>query len=332
MKELNEKGNQIIKLETDIKQMTLEMKKKEKEFENNLNIEKQKYINLEKHYKDIIKIKDEEIKKLEEKNEKIKEEIRNKNMQKKDEGDITKIKNENIQLKLNLGIKEKQLNNLNSKLKEFDKDSKIPKLKEIFKTINKTVTDYSELVKKIQENKELFFRDKFIEKVKSQWQEKENDWRRELNDFKEVHFKTMINNLEKEIELMKKENEKIYEEKISLKKYLDNKDLEITKLQQKVESINDIVKIKDNEINNIKKNFEMQSALHENKVLSMEKNLNERIIQAQSSEDEIENIIRLIESISKREKRQYDSYFKKINGDTKNIFLDLIRNLNIVFK
>ena len=83
IKELSEKGNELIKLKIEIEKMEMQMKEKEKEFQSSLDIEKQKYVDLEKYYKDIINIKDAEIKKLEEKNDKINQEIKNQLMEKK---------------------------------------------------------------------------------------------------------------------------------------------------------------------------------------------------------------------------------------------------------
>ena len=333
IKELSEKGNELIKLKIEIEKMEMQMKEKEKEFQSSLDIEKQKYVDLEKYYKDIINIKDAEIKKLEEKNDKINQEIKNQLMEKKNEGDITKLKDEIVKLKLNLVLKEKQINSLNSNLKEFDKDLKIPELKEIFKNINKTVLDYADLVKKFEENKHLFFHDKFIENVKSQWSEKENDWRRELNQFKESHFKTMENNYKKEIDTLIKEKEKLYEEKSDLKSDIDNKDLEIAKLQQKIESDKEIIDLKQGEIQTVTKNkeaIEMQLGINEVKIRSMEKILNEYKIKANILEEQIENIIILIESISKKDKRKYSSYFNKIMDEQhKNTFKELVKNLNL---
>ena len=97
----------------DIGKKKNKQQKEEKEFQSSLDIEKQKYVDLEKYYKDIINIKDAEIKKLEEKNDKINQEIKNQLMEKKSEGDITKLKDEIVKLKLN------------KKKKKLEKEQKI---------------------------------------------------------------------------------------------------------------------------------------------------------------------------------------------------------------
>ena len=133
------------------------MKDKEKEYQKNVLIENKKYINLKEDYEKILQEKNLELKKLEDKNNEINQEIRNIFTERNNKDDLSKIKNENMQLKVDLGIKEKQINALNSKLKDIEekkrkqssiqeeidnnilKESDIPKLKEMFKTINKTI-------------------------------------------------------------------------------------------------------------------------------------------------------------------------------------------------
>ena len=61
-----------------------------------------------------------ELKKLEDKNNEINQEIRNIFTERNNKDDLSKIKNENMQLKVDLGIKEKQINALNSKLKDIE--------------------------------------------------------------------------------------------------------------------------------------------------------------------------------------------------------------------
>ena len=77
-------------------------------------------------------------------------------------------------------IKEKQLNNIKAQLKELGekklkensnkeinltslKNEDLPKLKEIFKIINKTITEYSEKISQLEQNKDMVFHDKFYD-------------------------------------------------------------------------------------------------------------------------------------------------------------------------
>ena len=60
--------------------------------------------------------------KLEEKNDKINQEIKNQLMEKKSEGDITKLKDEIVKLKLNLVLKEKRKNHQKNKKKRIQKN------------------------------------------------------------------------------------------------------------------------------------------------------------------------------------------------------------------
>ena len=78
---------------------------------------------------------------------------------------------------------------------------------------------------------------------------------------------------------------------------------------------------------NNKEAVEMQLGINEVKIRSMEKIFNEYKIKANVLEDQIENIITLIESISKKDKRKYSSYFNKISDEQhKNTFKELVKN------
>ena len=194
IQELNEKENELNKLKIEIEKMQLNMKDKEKEYNSNLLIAFQKYEDLKNDNEKIIDEKNLEIKKIEEKNKELNLEIKNIYMERNNKDDLSKIKNENIQLKVDLSIKDKEIKALNSKLNEIErikrkqsniqetmgddilKENDIPKLKEMFKTINKTISDYSEKIDRLEKNKNIVFDDKFIEINKSDWKKTYKNW------------------------------------------------------------------------------------------------------------------------------------------------------------
>ena len=358
IQELNEKENELNKLKIEIEKMKQNMKDKEKEYQKNVLIENKKYINLKEDYEKILQEKNLELKKLEDKNNEINQEIRNIFTERNNKDDLSKIKNENMQLKVDLGIKEKQINALNSKLKDIEekkrkqssiqeeidnnilKESDIPKLKEMFKTINKTITEYSEKINNLEKNKKQVFHDKFIEQNKSDWKKTYNNWNEELNQFKEDHFKTMENNYSQELSELKKENNNLINDLKSLFNDVNTKNIEIMKLNQKINSDKEIFDIKQKEINEILgKNDKMQKEMEifkvrlaetEKQLKTVENNLGTYKYKANMIEEQVDYIIGLITSMMSKNKKLYMSYFNKTQDEYKKIFQEFNKVFNII--
>ena len=281
-----------------------------------------------------------------------------------------------MQLKVDLGIKEKQINALNSKLKDIEekkrkqssiqeeidnnilKESDIPKLKEMFKTINKTITEYSEKINNLEKNKKQVFHDKFIEQNKSDWKKTYNNWNEELNQFKEDHFKTMENNYSQELSELKKENNNLINDLKSLFNDVNTKNIEIMKLNQKINSDKEIFDIKQKEINEIlEKNDKMQKEMEifkvrlaetEKQLKTVENNLQNTLkdfnvttkkvlnnlgtykYKANMIEEQVDYIIGLITSMMSKNKKLYMSYFNKTQDEYKKIFQEFNKVFNII--
>jgi len=279
-------------------------------------------------------------------------------MERNNKDDLSKIKNENMQLKVDLGIKEKQLNALTSKLKDLEekkrkqssiqeemdnnilKESDIPKLKEMFKAINKTITEYSEKINNLEKNKKQVFHEKFIEQNKSDWKKTYNNWNEELNQFKEDHFKTMENNYSHELSELKKENSNLINELKSLFNEVDAKNIEIMKLTQKINSDKEIFDIKKKEIKDIlEKNDKMQKEMEifkvrlaetEKQLKTVENNLGNYKYKANMIEEQVDYIIRLIQSMINKNKKLYFSLFNKMQDEYKKVFQEFNKTFNII--
>ena len=357
IQELNEKENELNKLKIEIEKMQLNMKDKEKEYNSNLLIAFQKYEDLKNDNEKIIDEKNLEIKKLEEKNKELNLEIKNIYMERNNKDDLSKIKNENIQLKVDLSIKDKEIKSLNSKLNEIEqikrkqsniqetmgddilKENDIPKLKEMFKTINKTISDYSEKIDQLEKNKNIVFDDKFIEINKSDWKKTYKNWNDELSQFKESHFKTMENNYTKEISELKKENNNLINELSSLCNNVNSKNIEIIKLNQKIQSDKEIFEIKQGEIKDVLKKCDMiqkELEIYKVRYSDKEKQIDSIEIELGESKDnaifykgQMENIIGLINTMMKKDRRNYGTYFNQIQGNYKKIFVDFNKTFGI---
>ena len=341
IQELNEKEIELNKYKIEIEKMKQNKKDKEKEYKTNLSIEKQKYENLKKEYENIIKDKDKEIKSLEAKKEEKIKEIENIYSVRSNKNEISEIEKKNIQLQIDLGLKEKEINQLKSKLKDLEninlkqkankgqidsnllKENDIPKLKTMFKTINQTITDYTQIINKLEQNKQKFFHDKFVEINKTDSNKAYNNWNIELNKFKEEHFNLMESNYNKELSKLKKENN-----------YLEStQKLEIKKLNKKIKSDKEIIDKNKEELKKLGKEFEEnQNTLTETKknLNSMEEYLAEHKTKAFYLEEQISTIMTLLRLMTKKDKKSYLSYYKKLAVEYKNVIDEFNKTFNIM--
>jgi chromosome segregation ATPase len=310
--------------------MKLNSKEKEKKFEINLSIEKQKYIDLENQYKKIISDKNSEIKNLELKNNKINDELKNLYTEKNDKNELSKLKEENNKLKANLVVKENQIKDLTklSKMQELEekkksnsakenndlnkiKESDIPEIKKIFKAINEKILNYSNELNKLEQNKDMFFHDKFIEISKSNWKNTYNIWNEELNQFKEKHFSTMIKNYSEELSKIKEEKNNLIKKLYNLTNEINKKKIEIDKLSEQFSSEKEIYQIKLEEIKNMKvANDALQKELdlYRAKLTDVENNLGACKSEANITGQQVEYIMDAINSLIKKDKKKYLLY------------------------
>ena len=354
IQELNKKENELIDMKVKMEKLERDMIAKEAEFKDLLETEKLNNENIKKNKDYIIEEKNKIIQNIENKYNELNKELKNYyNAKSNNNDEFTKIKNENIELKVNLGIKEKQLNTIKAQLdekkskeinnKEINlnslKDEDLPKLKEIFKTINKTITEYADKISKLEQNKDMVFHDKFIEFSKLTLNKICKNWNEELSQFKEEHFKIMVNNYRKEISELKKDNTKLVNELESLYSEINQKNIEILKLNEKINIDKEIFGIKEEQIKSTQTKYDtIQTELEIFKVRLNDKETQLETVQTQFGyfkgqaniiEDEFENIIQLLDSMNRKDKRSYNLIINKIGDEYKEKLKILCKNYNI---
>ena len=348
---IRESNKTISKLNIGIESMKLKMNENEKKFEFNLSMEKQKYLDLENKYKQIIEEKNAEIEKLEIKIQKINEELKDIYSEKNDKNELSKLKEENNQLKANLIITKNQINNLTKisiqELKEKQKsndnienndlnkikENDIPEIKKIFKAINETILDYSKEINKLEENKDMFFHDKFIEISKSNWKNTYNIWNEELNQFKEKHYNTMLQNYIEENSKLKEENKTLFNDLNNISNDNNKKDIEIAQLSEKFNSEKEIYQLKLEELKDIKlANDALQKELdlYRDRLINVENSLANFKSEALMVEDQVECIIDVIKSMIKKDRKKFVSNFNKMQKDYQTIISELNKVFNII--
>ena len=353
IQELNKKESEIIEMNVKIEKLERDMRAKEDEFKELLETEKLNYEKLKKNNDYLIEEKNKIIKNLENKSDELNKELKN---YYKNDDEFTKVKNENLELKVNLGIKEKQLNNIKAQLKELGeknlkensnkeinltslKNEDLPKLKEIFKIITKTITEYSEKISQLEQNKDMVFHDKFIEFSKSTLKKICKNWNEELSQFKEEHFKTMVNNYYKEISELKKDNNKLLNELELMYSEINQKNIEILKLNEKIKMDREIFGIKEEQIKNIQSKYD--TVQKELEIYKVRLNDKENVInniqieyglykgKANMIEDEYDNIVNLLQSMHRKDKRGYNLLINKIGNELKELLISMVKNYGI---
>ena len=357
IQELNKKEGELIEMNVKIEKMVRDMKAKEDESKTLLETEKLNNENLKKHNDSLIEEKNKIIQSLENKYDELNKELKNYYNDKNNNNDeFSKMKNENLDLKVNLGIKEKELNTIKAQLKELDekkskensnkeiylkslKNEDLPKLKEIFKIINNTIIEYAEKVNKLEQNKEMVFHDKFIEFSKSTLKKICNNWNEELSQFKEEHFKTMVNNYRKEITELKKDNSKLVTELENLYNEINEKNIEIQKLNETLRMNKEVFAVKEEQIkatqdkyDNLQKELEIYKVrLHdkEETIDKIQTDFGNFKGEANIIEDYFENIINLLDCMNKKDKKSYNLVIHKIKGEHQDLLNKLVKYYNM---
>ena len=289
---------------------------------------------------------------MEIKNQKLNDELKDIYTEKNDKNELSKLKEENNKLKANLVVKENQIKNLTklSKIQELKdkqksenniehsdlnkiKENDIPEIKKMFKAINATILDYSKEIDKLEQNKDMFFHDKFVETSKSNWKNTYNIWNEELNQFKEKHYNTMIDNYSKELSKLKEENKNLINELDNISNENNNKNIEIAKLSEKFNSEKEIYQIKLDEIKDIKETndtLQKEVELYRDRLTNVENTLANFKSQALMAEDQVDCIIDVIKSMIKKDRKKYLSNFNKMQRDYQMIVSELNRAFNII--
>ena len=355
IQELNEKQNQLNDMNVKLEMMERDFANKKKELNKLVQIEKDKNDSIKKAHESVIKEKNLTIKNLENKNNELNKELKSYYMAKDNDDELSKLKKENLELKVNLGIKEKQLSSMNNKLKELGdtksvdlkqnkelnaknlKDVDLPKLKELFKVINKTASEYAERVNKLDQNKDMVFHDKFIEFSKSTLKKICKNWNEELSHYKEEHFKTMVDYYTKEISDLRKDNEKLLNEVEFLYTQINDKNMSISKLedevkleQEKVGLQKQIVKTTGEKYDVILKETEIYKVRlkdKEDKIAECQENLAKYKAQLTMMDDDFQNFKELVKIINRRDQVAYHKNINKTDQESMELLESLSKNI-----
>ena len=120
---------------------------------------------------------------------------------------------------------------------------------------------------------------------------------------------------------------------------MNDKNIEIIKLNQKIQSDKEIFEIKQGEIKDVLKKCDMiqkELEIYKVRYSDKEKQIDSIEIELGESKDnaifykgQMENIIGLINTMMKKDRRNYGTYFNQIQGNYKKLFVDFNKTFGI---
>ena len=331
--EKNEININLLELENKIEQLKRENKTKEKEYLNNIEIEKQKLQNSENYYNNNLKEKNNKIEELEKKIEKLNSENSAIN-----KDNINKINELNREiLKLNNEIQ--HLSEEQKKQDNFEEVEKNLNLQSLFKNIQNTFMEFKKSIDKIDDENENLFKTKEMNLSVNEIENNMKNWIDEIKNYKENQFKNLNENYEKNIKNIKNDLDEA-NFKLTKKESEFNNQIEITEnfksqfneANLKVNQLNEITKSKDNLINTQNDTIKM----YEDKIKDfnsdkdkLEMLLNSNIVNFKMKEDEVETILMVIECMLAKNKNKYEHNLNKLSNECKASINNMVKKYKL---
>ena len=328
-KEKSENNRSFIELETKLDKLNRDIKIKEKEYENNINIEIQKYQKMETYYGEQIKEKEQMISNLESKIEQLNQDILGSN--KESIMKANELNRENIKLQSEL----EQLKKQENKGGPVVYDEQNLNLQTLFKSIQNTFMDFKESVDKLDKENENVFKTKHIENSTKEIEGKLNSCVTDIKSFCEKQIKTMVENYENEIKKIKDEyneiNFELSKKNVDINEQTKLKEVCETKLKESVKQIgelNEISKSKDTLIatqNEAIKMYEDKINDYKKMKEDLELSLAKNIYNFKMKEDEFDSLLMVIEGIVSRKKEKYEHNLNKLSPEIQNTLQALVK-------
>ena len=314
----NTSGKNYLELESKLEKMNHEMKEKQKEYENNINIEIQKYKKFEDYTNTQIKEKEKNIAELESKIEKLNQELI-----------VANQKNLTLQTQINTikpsetasSIDTTQNSNLN--------------LQNLFINIQSTFMDFKNSVDKLDKENESIFNLKNLENLTKNAETKLGDCASGLKSFWEKQIKELGENYEKEIKKLKDEYDSINLELIKKSNDINEQhklregcEIQLKESERQINELSELSKSKDELIetqNQTLKVYEDKIKEYKKSKEDLELTLAKNIYDCKMKEDEFECLFMVIEGIVSRKKEKYEHNLNKISHEAKTMVENLVK-------
>ena len=316
----NTSNKNYLELESKLEKLNHQMKEKEKEYENNINIEIQKYKKFEDYTNNQIKENEKKISELESKIEKLNQELLGANQQ-----------NMKLQAEISqkLSQKTENINSIN-----LPQESGL-NLQNLFINIQNIFMDFKNSIDKLDKENENIFNLKKLENFTKETETKFGDCTLDIKNFFQNQIKELGKNYEREIKKLKDEYDKINFELIKK----NNDIIEQTKLKEvceiklkesekQINELNELSKSKDELIESHEKNLKIyEDKINEYKKTKedLELSLARNIYNFKMKEDEFESLFMVIEGIVSRKKEKFEHNLNKLSPEAKNMVESLVK-------
>lgn len=325
--EIKEKDNsdtkiKIYELESKLETLKRKNKDKEKEFNNNLDTEIQKYQKMENSYMNLIQEKDDKIHIL----EMQVSQLGNKNSQNRNE-----LSKENAKLMYEIKKLREARNTMSNKM-SLDNASyqSNQELQNMYNVFQDNVKQFRDSVNKLTQDKECLFKTQFIEKLKEDAESKTRNWGKDISNMIEKEFERISSDYETTIDKLKKENDKLEKENIFLKENKPTVSAQPTHntqiLKQNMKEIMDINKSKETIIKTQAETLKLKNEEIE-KLKKIKDNLEVKLGETKSNynikEVELEDVYSMIEAILTKKKDKYESHYGVVSKETQQRFTEL---------
>ena len=315
-------GKNYLELESKLEKLNYEMKEKQKEYENNINIEIQKYKKFEDYTNTQIKEKEKNILELKSKIEKLNQELIGANQ-----------KNLKLQSKINTVIKPSEASETSSPI-DVAQNSNL-NLQNLFINIQSTFMDFKNSVDKLDKENESMYNLKNLENLTKDAENKFGDCTSGLKSFWEKQIKELGENYEKEIkkikdeydminlELTKKNNDISEQSKLK-----EGCEIQLKETEKQINELSELSKSKDELIetqNQTLKVYEDKINEYKKTREDLELSLAKNIYNFKMKEDEFDSLFMVIEGIVSRKKEKFEHNLNKLSPEAKNMVENLVK-------
>ena len=315
-------GKNYLELESKLEKLNYEMKEKQKEYENNINIEIQKYKKFEDYTNTQIKEKEKNILELKSKIEKLNQELIGANQ-----------KNLKLQSQINTVIKPSEASETSSPI-DVAQNSNL-NLQNLFINIQSTFMDFKNSVDKLDKENESMYNLKNLENLTKDAENKFGDCTSGLKSFWEKQIKELGENYEKEIKKLKdeydminleltKKNNDISEQS----KLKEGCEIQLKETEKQINELSELSKSKDELIetqNQTLKVYEDKINEYKKTREDLELSLAKNIYNFKMKEDEFESLFMVIEGIVSRKKEKFEHNLNKLSPEAKNMVENLVK-------
>ena len=315
-------GKNYLELESKLEKLNYEMKEKQKEYENNINIEIQKYKKFEDYTNTQIKEKEKNILELKSKIEKLNQELIGANQ-----------KNLKLQSKINTVIKPSEASETSSPI-DVAQNSNL-NLQNLFINIQSTFMDFKNSVDKLDKENESMYNLKNLENLTKDAENKFGDCTSGLKNFWEKQIKELGENYEKEIKKLKdeydminleltKKNNDISEQS----KLKEGCEIQLKETEKQINELSELSKAKDELIetqNQTLKVYEDKINEYKKTREDLELSLAKNIYNFKMKEDEFDSLFMVIEGIVSRKKEKFEHNLNKLSPEAKNMVENLVK-------